>query len=108
MLAAFQPQGNSLLVSSTVGSATAAVQTSSAGGIQGLRISNLSTNDAYVSIGASTATATLPTTTVPSTGTGFVVMQRSAVTITAPPNCWLSAITSAGQANLVVTPGVGL
>ena len=109
MLASFQPQGNTLILASTAASATT-VQPSSASSIQGLRAVNTSTSvTAYATVSASSATvATLPTTVTPSTGTGFPLLPSQTEIFSVPPNCWVSAITSAGQANLALTPGVGL
>lgn len=104
-LNAFQIQGGTLIVASTAASATAAVQPSTAGNIQGAFIQNLSTNDAYIAIGASTATAVVPTT-AGSSGS-FPLLQRTSKALTVPPNFWISAITTAGQANISVTPGFG-
>jgi hypothetical protein len=104
-LTSFLTQGNTLIVASTAAAATAAVQPST-GSIQGMRIVNLSTNDAYVAFGTSTATASVPTTASPSTG-HQPILQRSERTFNTPPNVWVSAITTAGQANLAFTPGFG-
>lgn len=106
-LSAFQPQGGTLIIASTAASATTATQVSSAGGIQGAWLVNLSTNDAYVAISASSAVAAAVPTTASSTGS-FPLLQRTDEKLTVPPNCWLSAITTAGQANLAVTLGFGL
>lgn len=102
----FQPQGNTLIVASTAASATAGVQVST-GAMQGVRLVNLSTLDAYVSVASSSsATASLPTTASPSTGS-MPLLQRTERVLTVGPNFWLSAITSAGQANIAVTGGFG-
>lgn len=100
----FQIQGGTLIVASTAASATAAQQVAT-GSIQGAFLQNLSTVDAYVSIGASTATAAAPTT-ASSTGS-FPLMQRTGRSLTVPPNFFISAITTGGQANISVTPGFG-
>jgi len=104
-LDAFRPQGQTLLLASTQASATT-VQPSSDGSIQGLMIQNLSTSDAYVCISSTGIAASVPTTATPSTG-HMPVMQRMVYIVTTPPNCYVSAITSAGQANLALTPGFG-
>ena len=107
MLAAFQMQGNTLLIASTAAAATVAVQGSTLGQ-QGAFLTNLSTVDAYVSISASSSVlASVPTTASPSTGS-MPLMQRTGKVFSVPPQCWVSAITTGGQANIAVTPGFGL
>lgn len=106
-LTAFQPQGGTLIIASTAASATVATQVSSAAAIQGARLVNLSTNDAYVAISASSAVTAAVPTTASSTGS-FPLLQRTGEKFSVPPQCWLSAITTAGQANLAITLGFGL
>lgn len=99
----FQPQGATSMIALTT-AASAAIQPST-GSIQGVKIANLSTNDAYVTFGVTTATAVYPTTTT--AGLGQPILQRSVETFVFPPNGWLSALTSSGAALLAVTPGYG-
>lgn len=101
-LDSFLPQGNTTIIASTAASATAAQQFT--GGIQGARLVNLSTVDAYLAFGASTATAAAPST---AGAASFPLMQRTEKVISLPPNFWVSAITTAGQANIALTPGIG-
>lgn len=102
-LSTFQPQGNTALVLATT--TASAPQQPSTGSIQGLLLTNQSTNDAWVAFGVSTATAVLPTTSTPSAG--MPLLQRSQATFGVPPNVWLSAITTAGTAAIYATPGFG-
>lgn len=105
-LNAFQPQGQTLILASTLASATT-VQPSTAGGIQGMMVTNLSTLDAYVVFSTTGIAAVAPTTAVPAVG-HMAILQRETYIFTTPPNCYVSAITTAGQANLALTPGFGL
>ena len=103
-LLTFQPQGNTSMVALTT-AASAGIQPST-GSIQGVKIANLSTNDAYVTFSPTSSIAAIyPTTSVPNLG--MPVLQRSVETFVFPPNGWLSALTSAGAALLAVTPGYG-
>lgn len=104
-LDSFTPQGNTTRISATAASATAAIQPST-GYIQGLRCVNLSTNDAYLAFGVSTATAVAPTTAAGGNA-GIPLLQRTERMFVTPPNVWVSAITTAGQADVAVTPGTG-
>jgi hypothetical protein len=104
-LLAFSPFNGTLILASTAASAVT-VQPTTSGGMQGLSITNMSTLDAYIAIGGSSSIVAAAPTTASSTGS-FPLMQRSTRTITVPPNCWVSAITTAGQANLALTPGSG-
>jgi hypothetical protein len=70
-------------------------------------VTNLSTLDAYVVFSSTGIAAVAPTTAIPAIG-HTPVLQRTSRIFTVPPNCYVSAITSAGQANLAVTPGFGL
>jgi hypothetical protein len=83
------------------------MQPSTGGNIQGMLVTNLSTLDAYVVFSSTGIAAVAPTTAVPAIG-HTPVLQRTSQIFTVPPNCYVSAITSAGQANLAVTPGFGL
>lgn len=105
-LAPFQPAGGTLIVSSTLASATT-VQFSTCGQ-QAVRIANRSTLDAYVLLGSSSSFVVAAPTTTSSTAAGMLIIQRAAnEKFTCPPQCWISAITTAGQADLAVTPGFG-
>lgn len=107
----FYPQGNTQLIGLTgATAASSAIQIGAGAGIQGMRLANLSTGNMYVSIGASTATAVLPLSSVGSTGvSSFPLRYNSEMYITCPPNPWISAISTATAvtALLAVTPGYG-
>ena len=106
-LLAFQAQGFTLVLPSTAASATL-MQPSTSGAAQSLRIVNLSTSvTAYVAFGATTATAVAATTAVPAVGHMPILPQQTQV-FSVQPNVFVSAITTAGQANLALTPGYGL
>lgn len=99
----FQPMGLTSMIAPTT-AASAAIQPST-GSIQGIKIANLSTNDAYVAFGTSSVAAVYPTTSNP--GLGMAILQRSDQSFVFPPNGWISALSSAGTALLAVTPGFG-
>jgi hypothetical protein len=102
-LAAFQPLGGGTRISSTLGSATVAIQPSVAG-LQFAKVTNQSTLDAWIAISASSAVAAKASTTVASSG-NMLIMQRETFVVGTPPSCWVSAITTAGQADLIFQPG---
>lgn len=104
MLNAFQPQGNTALVSVTTSTAIAATQVCT-GNQQGMYLANMSTNAIYLAMGSSSIGASLPSTTTPSAGTCLPAGGYRA--FTCPPAGWLSAVTSAGTATLYATPGFG-
>ncbi|HQZ37128.1 MAG TPA: hypothetical protein PK020_22070 [Ilumatobacteraceae bacterium] len=101
MFEAFRPMGNTTLIASTAASATIAQP--STGHIQGCMLVNRSTNDAFIAIGVSTATAAIPTTSA--TAAGMCLPKNTERFIKTPPNFYISAITSAGQADIFITPG---
>lgn len=106
----FYPQGLTQLVGLTgATAASSAIQISTAG-IQGARLANLSTGNFFVAIGATTATAVLPLSSIGSTAvTSFPLRYNSEMYITTPPNAWISAISTATAVTglLAVTPGIG-
>lgn len=103
---AFTPQGVTSLVKATT-TASAAIQPST-GAIQGFTAFSASTALALIAIGASTATAALPTTGT--AATGIPLPPNTVVRFSAPPSFWVSAITSTagGTADIYITPGQGL
>lgn len=107
-LAAFQPQGNTVLVAATSSTSVAPTQIST-GNASGAYIANPSTALAiYCAIGSSTVSASCPTTSAPG---GMCIPFGTARTVTIAPSSnlnWISAVTSGGAANgLFVTPGFG-
>lgn len=106
-LDAFRPQGGTILAALTT-VASVGVSPSSAGGIQGLRITNISTNDAYAWIGSSAVAAALGSSSTP--GLSFPILQRTSLVISCPPNAFLSAMTTGAgiTAVLAITAGFGL
>jgi hypothetical protein len=114
-LNSFRPFGNANLVaasSSTSSTPTAIGSTAgaatAASGFQALWLNNITTSPIYVTVGNSSSA--VPTAAVPTTAFGtpaFCVTQYSPKVITCPPNCWVSAATSAGGASLMVQPGFG-
>ena len=105
MLEAFQPQGNTILIAGTT-TASVAVQPST-GSIIGCRISNIATGVTYIAVSPSSGiSAVIPTTSTPANG--FPLLPNSAETFNVAPNFWLSAITSAGTAQIFATPGFGI
>ena len=104
MLEAFQPQGNTMILTVTT-TGTPAVQPST-GSIMGARIANLGGAIAYFAIGQSSTTfAVLPSSGTPANG--IPIASGGVETFNLGPNFYLSAITSAGTATLSITPGFG-
>jgi len=91
-LDAFRPMSNGILIScTTVGSA--GISPSSAGGMQGARVTNLSTVNAFVLYSlTSTAVATLPSTT--NSQPGFWLKGNAEAVLSMPPNAFFSACTT--------------
>lgn len=103
-LQAFIPSPNvgATVLSSTAGSAT--LYQPSSGGMQDVELTNPSTVDCYYTVGKSSGiTATLPTSAVPGSN---VILQRTSKQFGVPPNFFISTITSAGEADLVIQPGM--
>ena len=108
MAAAFYPQGPTILIAlTTVGSA--GVSPSSASGLQGLKLDNMSTNNVFVRIAQTSASAAVLPTTAASQ-TGFFVPYLASLTITTPPNPFVSALTTAVSltAVMALTLGAGI
>lgn len=101
--AVFYEVGLATRISSTAGSATAGIQPST-GSLQAAVLTNASTNDVYYSISKSSAAVAVAATTTPSSGNNLL-LQRTQKQIMTPPNPWVSAITTAGQADLIFQPG---
>lgn len=104
-LTAFQPSGNTVLViasSSTAGTPTQA----STGSQQGMLVTNASTAalNTWIAFGQTSAVqAQIPSTGTP--GPGIFLPPNVPRVFTTPPGGWLSAITTAGTANVFATPG---
>lgn len=106
MLNAFQPQGNTVLIAATT-APSAGVQPST-GNIQGARIANVGASVAFIAIGSSNVSASVPTTALPSTSNGIPILPNTAEVFTIPPNGYISAATTSGAASVYVTPGFGV
>lgn len=100
----FAPQGNTILVNASSTGGSVAVQAST-GSIDGVLVSVQGTVGCYMSVGVSTATATIPTTT---TAGGMFLSGGTLKGFRVPPNAWLSFMTSAGTVPVFVTPGKGI
>lgn len=100
---AFIPQGNTSLIKATT-TASAARQPST-GSVQGFQLYASTTALCLYAIGVSTATAALPTTGTAAAGIPFP--GNTPIDVRAPPNFWVSVITSTagGTADVYVTPG---
>lgn len=100
---AFQISGLSVLIaaSSSTGLAPTQVSTGNQGG---MFVSNPSTVSVYVAYGSSTIAAAVPTTAAPARGDCIPAGRCRPY---ATPSIWLSAVTSAGAANVFATPGYG-
>lgn len=99
----FTPQGNTSLTKATT-TASAAVQPSTAG-VDAVSVFAASTALCLIAFGVSTATAALPTTSVPAAGIPF--QGNTLMRFQVPNNAWYSVITSTagGTADVYVTPG---
>ena|SRR3990167_5357642 len=107
MAAAFYPQGPTILIAlTTVGSV--AVCPSSAAGLQGLKIDNLSTNNVFLNVSSTGAVALLPTTAAGQTG--MFIPYLASLTITTPPNPFVSALTTGAAlvSVMALTLGAGI
>lgn len=103
-LQAFVPSPNvgATLLPSTAGSAT--LYQPASVGMQDVELTNPSTVDCYYSVSRSSGvTATLPTSGTPGSN---VILQRSSKQFGVPPGFFISTITSAGEADLVIQPGM--
>lgn len=104
---AFRPAGPTKLVIAT--SSTGATPTQwSTGGMPTCWCVNQSTVPVYLAWGSSTVTAGIPSTGTPIEG--LVLPSTISRCFQIGPNnsaAWISAVTSAGSANLFVTPGYG-
>lgn len=103
-ITAFQlsASANSALIAASSSTASAPTQVST-GGQQGMYLANPSTVPVYAAFGSSLIQAGCPTTAVPCPG--VCVLPGQSVPFTVPPQGWLSAVTSAGNASLFATPG---
>lgn len=68
-------------------------------------VTNQSTNDAYISIAVSSAAVAIAASTVASSGNNLIMGRARPQVFSTPPNCFVSAITTGGQADLIVQPG---
>lgn len=103
-LDAFLAQGLTSLVIATTTASTA--YQFSTGSIQGCKILiQGSSQHVFSAFGQTTATAVLPTTSVPANGMPF--QPNSDQTLSNPPGDFVSFITSSGTANVFITPGIG-
>ena len=104
---AFYPQSGSIMLALTT-VASAPVSISSGSGIQGAALQNISTDNAYMWMGVSTATATSNTTTV--VFQSFPLLQKQRIVISCPPGAFFSGLTTAATiaATVVITAGYGV
>ena len=102
---AFLSEGGTYCLS--VSTAPAPVQVSTAA-VQGLLLNNLSTSGMVVLI-AGTSVTTMSTLSTSGLVPGIVVGGLKGITVSCPPNPWLSAMTTGtGLAGiLAVSPGLG-
>lgn len=104
---AFRPSGNTVLV--VASSSTSALATQwNTGNMSQCWVSNQSTLAVWLAWGSSTINAAIPTTGTPCQGLALPSTLSRCFTIGPNNNAaWISAVTSAGTANIYVTPGVG-
>jgi hypothetical protein len=102
-ITAFQPMGTTKLISVSSSTAGAEVTQICTGSQQGMHIANPSTIAVYVAAGSSSIQAACPTTAVPFAG--LCIPSGQERVLTTPPFGWLSAVTSAGSAQVFATPG---
>ena len=102
---AFQPQGNTVAITSAVAS-TAAVQVGTTSG-QYL-IQCVGAVPIFVNVGqtSSVGAAVIPTNGAPANG--FPVQAGSSKVYTLPPGAWFTTIASATTSTLYITPGDGI
>ena len=104
-ITAFQPSNaNTQLIAATSSTASVATQVC-AGSQQGMAVANPSTLPVYLAFGSSSVQAAVPTTAVRAPGLCLPAGNHRA--FATPPAGWLSAVTSAGSANIFATPGFG-
>lgn len=106
---AFRPTGLTVLVVGTSSTAGTRVATQwSTGNMSGCWVVNNATVPVYLAWGSSTVQANIPTTGIPNTGLALLSTMGKAFQIGPNNNAaWIDACTSAGSANIYVTPGIG-
>lgn len=102
---AFMPRATTKLVAASSSTSGAEVTQVCTGSEQAMYIANASTTPVYLATaGTSVVQATVPTTATPATGQ-CIPNGAPPLLIVTPPGGWLSAVTSAGAANVFATPG---
>lgn len=105
---AFTPLIGTLVINLTTAAAAGLSVSSLAS--EGLMLTNLSTNDAYMWVGpTSTWAAVLPSTAA--AALNFPLLQRSKMVISTPgPGSYVSGVTTAAllTAQIAITPGLGI
>lgn len=104
---AFLPQIGSCMMSLTT-VASVPISPSSAGGVQGARMTNITTDNAYIWIGSSAIVPTSNTTAAPFLS--MPLLQKTSLVISCPPNSFFSGLTTAAgiTATVVITAGYGI
>lgn len=106
----FSPRGKTVLIAAatTAPSGVQCQETGTAGGYQ-FRIHNAGTVTAYLAFGATgseaQANAVIPTGTPQY---GIPLSAGIVEVLSFPVNCYFSAITASGTANIFITPGAGV
>lgn len=105
---AFRPSGPTVCVATTVSTATAPTQWST-GGMATCYVSNPNSVPVYLNFGSSTIQAAIPTTATPFNGLCLPSSGYRCFTVgpSTSQSAWVTGVTSAGQANVFVTPGIG-
>lgn len=106
---AFRPAGNTILVVASSSTGVAATQWSSTLTAANMTVAwtaNTGAVPVYLAFGSSSVAAAIPTTSG-NPGLTFPSSYAKALSVGPGLNAWVSAVTSAGTANVYLTPGDG-
>lgn len=105
---AFRPCGPTVCVATTVSSATLATQWTT-GHMSQCYVSNPNAIPVYLNFGTSSIQGAIPTTAAPFNGLCLPSSGYKCFTVgpSTSQSAWVTGVTSAGQANIFVTPGYG-
>ena len=105
---AFVPQGNTItFLAATV--APSAVQAVGTGlSAQRYRVINAGVNLVFLGFGTTASEATAAAAVVTTTGKAIPLLPGTDEVLTFLPNAWFTGVTSTGNAQIYITPGVGV
>lgn len=105
---AFVPQGNTVTFLAAT-AAPVAVQAAGAGvSTQRYRIINAGVNLVFLGYGDSASAAAAAATVVSTSGKAIPLLPGTDEVLTFSANTWFTGITSTGNAQIYITPGVGV